>query len=531
MTGLWDHQVAALDWLATHPRAGLSIPMGGGKSRVVCEHLARVTPDLTLIVCPATVVTTWSRELNHWYPDTFEVVPLGSGLTIEARNRVLRNLEVVSRPVVVIVNLEALGLKLIERAKARAAKAQAQLDKAVEDGADFAVVLECEDAAMRARDQLAARKALGELADHLLEIDWDLVVVDECHRAKAPNGAIQRSVRKIAKKAPSVVLQSGTWMPHDPRDVFPPIRMIDEEIFGTAFGPFERLITCFTGPQSNWPDGFKIDPEHKQYDPDLADWFARSVCSVVFVVPELDLGLECAPPQFRSHALPAKVRGLYEQLRDELAIDLDIFSERREVAGGAFEPMEVIPGEGTVLPPNTLVRLLRLAQLASGELPLDDSAERITHNERFELLCDTLADVDEPVVVGCRFKHELRFAERAAAKLGRSYGEISGRRKDGLDREGRMAAVDVAGVQYQSGGVGVDLSRSSLEIMLGHTYNLGEYDQFIGRELRPGQKHTVRLVHLLAEGTCDFNVYEALKHRRNVVSAVVESIARKHTGA
>jgi superfamily II DNA or RNA helicase len=540
MTDLWEHQVAALDWLATNPRAGLSIPMGGGKSRVICEHITKLNPRRVLILCPAAVVSTWVRELGTWVPHAVPIA-LGSGKTIAERNSILRGIRRADQthdgatpdrlwiPLVVIVNLEALGLGLIERASDRLARAEAELEEAI--GANYVISWDYHERRVkRARESLDAAKTAGELDDHLLEIDWDLVVVDECHRVKAPTGTIQRSVRRLAKRSPSLILQSGTWMPHDPRDVFAPIRMIDEETFGTAFGRFEQLITCFKGPQMKWENGYRIDPDHPRdcrlcggYDEALADWFAASVHKHVFVVPELDLGLDDPIPSFRTHELPPKVRMLYDQLEEEMAIDLEAYRHAPERL--EEEDFTYIPETGTVLPPNTLVRLLRLAQLASGGLPLDDSEEKITHTARFELLADTMSDIgDEPTVIGCRFKHELEFARRAAEKHGRSYGEISGRRKDGLDHEGRMAPVDVVGVQYQSGGVGIDLSRSSLAVVIGHMHNLGLYDQFVGREHRPGQQRTVRVVHLIAEDTVDEPTYDALSTRRDVVSTVTRSV-------
>jgi hypothetical protein len=541
MTDLWEHQVAALDWLATNPRAGLSIPMGGGKSRVICEHITKLNPRRVLILCPAAVVSTWMRELNTWASHAVPIA-LGSGKTIAERNSALRGIRLADQshdgstpdrlwiPLVVIVNLEALGLGLIERASDRLARAEAKLEEAI--GANYVISWDYHERLVkRARESLDAAKTAGELDDHLLEIDWGLVVVDECHRVKAPTGTIQKSVRRLAKRAPSLILQSGTWMPHDPTDVFAPIRMINEETFGQSWTRFQRLVCTFTGPTNSWVSGYRVEPGCDEYDPQLAEWFAASVRKHVFVVPELDLGLDDPILSFRTHELPPKVRRLYDQLLNEYAIDLDHFYrqlERHRAVTGTDPPVELfehVPETGEVLPPNTLVRQLRLAQLASGGLPLDDSEERITHTARFELLADTMSDIgDEPTVIGCRFKHELEFARRAAEKHGRSYGEISGRRKDGLDHEGRMAPVDVVGVQYQSGGVGIDLSRSSLELVIGHMHNLGLYDQFVGRAHRPGQQRTVRVVHLIAEDTVDEPTYDALSTRRDVVSTVTRSV-------
>jgi hypothetical protein len=104
----------------------------------------------------------------------------------------------------------------------------------------------------------------------------------------------------------------------------------------------------------------------------------------------------------------------------------------------------------------------------NAKLEIDD-AKRLT-------LAELLEDIgaDEPVVVFCRFRRDLTVVADLAQYFGRSYGELSGRFKTGLDERGCMVdGIQVMGVQIQSGGVGVDLTRARYAVYYSLGFSLG----------------------------------------------------------
>ncbi|MBM4022314.1 MAG: DEAD/DEAH box helicase [Planctomycetes bacterium] len=185
-------------------------------------------------------------------------------------------------------------------------------------------------------------------------------------------------------------------------------------------------------------------------------------------------------------------------------------------------------GAGTVTASNALTKLLRLAQATGGYARVDNAAAVTpidgTPSKRLALQ-DRLTDlpVTEPVVVFCRFRSDLDDVAAAARDLGREYAEVSGERKD-LERWQAGDAV-ILGVQMQSGGVGIDLSRAAYALYYSLGYSLGDYEQSLARLRRPGQTRCVRYYHLVCEGTVDEQVYAALRERRNVVDAVLKKLS------
>jgi SNF2 family DNA or RNA helicase len=143
---------------------------------------------------------------------------------------------------------------------------------------------------------------------------------------------------------------------------------------------------------------------------------------------------------------------------------------------------------------------------------------------------DRLEDLPqtEPVVVFCRFRNDLNEVAAMARRLGRTYAELSGN-ENTLERwqEGNATII---GVQIQSGGAGIDLSRAAYCVYYSLGFSLGEYEQSLARLRRPGQTRCVRYYHLVAQGTVDEQVYAALRERRSVVDAVLEKLSQR-TGA
>lgn len=77
-------------------------------------------------------------------------------------------------------------------------------------------------------------------------------------------------------------------------------------------------------------------------------------------------------------------------------------------------------------------------------------------------------------------------------------------------------------MQIQSGGAGVDFTRSRYCIYYSLGFSLGDYDQSLARIHRPGQQREVTYYHLIAKDTVDEQVYAALDARRDVVTSIME---------
>lgn len=368
---------------------------------------------------------------------------------------------------------------------AKAAQARLALDTACARGARCLVVVNHES---------LWRQPFADLA---LAEPWSLIVYDEVHRMKAPGGKLSKfaaAMRKAHVLARRVGL-TGTPMPHGPLDLYAQARALDTSVFGTSYQRFVLRYAIRGGFEGREVVGFQREDE-----------LMRKFHALFYDALDVDLDLPGEVDVEIPVRLEASAMALYRKLEREFWIEV---------------------GEGTVTASNALVKLLRLQQISGGRLPLDDGAVSEVSEAKAVALADLLADLpaQQPVVVFGRFTADLESARLAADSLGRTYGEVSGRRKD-LEAGRIPPGVQVLGVNIQAGGVGIDLSRACVGVFVSTGFNLGDYLQARARLHRPGQTQRVTFLHLLANETIDWVVYKALAKRQQVIESLLAESRR-----
>lgn len=327
---------------------------------------------------------------------------------------------------------------------------------------------------------------------------WGLVVCDESQKIKSPQGKASLCAYEIGKLAKQRLCLTGTPMPHSPMDLYSQYRFLDAGIFGTSITRFRtRYAVCdkmFPSKVNEWINQGELKEKYH---------------SISYRVEAKDvLNLPPVAHERITIALKPETRKLYDEMRDEMIVEI---------------------AAGTVTASNALVKLKCLAQITSGFLSGNGVPDSPVGSEKADALRDLLEKLgysfDSPTVVFCRFRHDLAVAKQVAENLGRTYGEISGPRKDALDDMGCMAdGLDVVGVQMQAGSTGIDLTRANYGIYYSVNWSLGDYDQSIARLHRPGQKQHTFFYHILCEDTVDYSVYAAFDKRRKIVDAVLRDL-------
>lgn len=329
------------------------------------------------------------------------------------------------------------------------------------------------------------------LARTIQQTKWDCLILDESSKIKAPGGKASRFCAMIP--AGQRLALTGTPMPHSPLDIYAQYRALDPGIFGTSFQQFKAKYAVMGGFQNYQVVGWRNEDDLK-----------RRMDSIRYEVKAEDLDL----PPMTVTDVPVK---LSEQARKHY----------RELENLFITNVK----NGTVTASNALAKLLRLQQVTCGFLPIQGiqgetlRLEEIGAEKR-EALTELLEEAaGEPVVVFCRFRHDLVSVRKAAEELGLRSGELSGQRND-------MAAwdageVDVMAVQVQAGGMGIDLTRASIAVYFSMVFSLGEYDQSLARLCRTNQTRPVTIYRLMAEKTVDGKICKALDQKREVIEAIL----------
>lgn len=195
---MWAHQVQAIEKLTPMGSGLLAFDTGTGKSRTALALAEAWDARFTLLVCPGEMCLEWPRDNAKWGYESWRWLPLsqGSGPKRAKQLQVGYNCSRLDgRPFVVTINYEAV------------------LSKAI------APVLE--------------------------KLHWDLLLLDESHKVKQPDGKTSLFLWQLSKRVGHCELLSATPFHERPEDAFAQFRIIDESVFGTDYWAFFNHY-CYT---------------------------------------------------------------------------------------------------------------------------------------------------------------------------------------------------------------------------------------------------------------------------------------------
>lgn len=455
----WHHQVKSfhfgLNRLVANKGAMLALDMGCGKSRVAIELARNLQCGPVLIICPKTV-TGWEKQINEYAPYLWPV--------LDIRDK---------------------GGSVAKRGQ--------KTKKFFEENPDRGIVIINKDAAWR--------KGFAEFA---LGFNWDMMIVDECHRAKSPAGKYSRFLDRMRRAQPDMKILglTGTPTPHSPLDIYAQARFIDPSIYGTNFASFKGRYAVFGGY-----GGYKL--LHFQNQEELRGLFNE----MAIQVKKRDvLDLPDVTHIMRECELTSEEMAIYREFRDELVVEIR---------------------EGVVTAANALVKLLRLSQIAQGWVKNSEGKLIQVGNTKEKCLLENMGDLDpnEPVVIFSRFHSDMDGCGRVAEKLDRPFFRIGQGVNEVAEWEREVNScgptAPVVSIQVQSGSEGLnELVASRYCIYYSVDWSLGNYDQSLARLDRPGQTRNTTYIHIIAKNTVDVKVYNALSERRDIIKTVFGDVRK-----
>jgi superfamily II DNA or RNA helicase len=453
---LWNHQQAAIDFALHRDATLITAKMGGGKSAIALELARQWDAGRSLVLCPSTVRSVWRREIAKH--STARAVILDRGdiarRTAEASRAILS-----PGSVFIVLNYEA-----------------------------------------------AWREPFRSFS---LGTAWDLVILDESHRVQKV-GKTAEYAAALGLTARRRLCLTGTPLTQDPLSIWAQCRFLDPRIFGHDLDGFVEMYHN----QHALPARKAIARLNEMIEASPAEWGL-----LPWLPPE-----ECMRGTLRTKDYLHRVSRVACNVKVVLDLPPMLHEFRRFRLGRYARKIYRNLSEGTSLAVPSLrhghlASVMRLQQITSGCLKDRQGRCRCIDQGRARTLRRILMTLNkEPVVVFARFKYDLDRIRRLACKMGLAYGEISHRRKDGLSEMGTMPdGLQVVGVQAQSGGAGIDLTRARYGIFYSLSWSLAEYDQAVARLHRPPQSRPVTIYSIVAENTVDEVIYSALAARRAIV--------------
>jgi SNF2 family DNA or RNA helicase len=327
---------------------------------------------------------------------------------------------------------------------------------------------------------------------------WDVIVADESTKLKNGTARRTKGVIRLSKTVPHRFLLTGTPMTENPLGIFSQYLFLDGgRTFGKSFTGFRSSF--FDSDYMGWNWTLK---------PDLRETFEERIADRAFRITK-DKCLDLPPKVYEvQHAkMTKKQQKAYKSMREELLVEL----------------------EGVqITAPVILTKLIKLTQITSGFLYSDDGKMHSLGSGKAEVLKELFEELrPHPIVVWCRYKHDVRLATELAQSLEIPTFVLTGessfkQREAALTGFQKQGGVFIG--QIRAGGMGINLSCASHVVYFSNEYSLEARLQSEDRCHRPGQKNKVVYVDLIVPNTIDEAILRALQSKKSLSDELMGSV-------
>ena len=337
-----------------------------------------------------------------------------------------------------------------------------------------------------ARNEILALRAL-------LQRKRVVLVLDESHYVKNYRSLNTIAAQHLAPFAPYRWLLSGTPVTNTPADIYPQICLVAG---GHPFGSFASFEASFANAAENPTARRALSEKIKPY-------VLRRTKGECLDLPEktfVDILVELPPWQ----------RKIYNAMRDDVS---------HEVEGMSDE-------EFRRFVPTALTRLLRLSQVASNPGLIMPDDERVPGKVvELDRIIEELVGVNKQKVILWSYyvatieKLMARYSKYGTAAL---YGGTPSDERNSIaaqfqsDPELKLLLANPA-----AAGTGFTLTAASYTIYETLSWRYDYYAQSQDRNHRIGQKSAVTYIRLIAEGTVEQAIADALARKAQMAGAII----------
>lgn len=322
---------------------------------------------------------------------------------------------------------------------------------------------------------------------------WDMVVLDELSSFKSRSAERWKALRRVRGKIHRIVGLTGTPAPNGLLDLWPQMYLLDR---GKALGK----------TLGGYRDEYFIPG--RRNGAIVYDWRLKPGAQEA-IYKRLD-GL-CVSMQAKDHLklperidnvikvrLDSKAKALCDQLEHEFVLQLD----------------------GTeIMAPSAAAVSNKLLQLSQGAIYDEDGSWHPIHEAKLDALQDVVEAANGQGVLvyyGFRFDRDRilrRFPEAVELKGAEDV------------RRWNAGEIPILIAHPASAGHGLNLQAGgSLLVWYGLNWSLELYQQANARLYRQGQTQAVVIHHLVAEGTIDEDVMQALGHKADGQQSLMDAV-------
>lgn len=321
---------------------------------------------------------------------------------------------------------------------------------------------------------------------------FDMVVIDELSGFKSYQAKRSKALLKVRPKVKRVVGLTGTPSSNGLMDLWAEFRILD---LGERLGRYitQYRNTYFLPDKRNQQMIFSYKPKagaEEAIYKKIGDITIAMKATDYLPMPDRIINKINIP-------LSATEQKRYDTLKREMAVS---------VKGKEIDAV------------NAASLSNKLLQMASGAVYDDEKRMIPIHDRKLDALEEVIEGANgKPVLVAYWYKHDLeRIKKRFTVQEIKTKEDIA----DWNERKIPVAVIHPAaaghGLNLQSGGCTL--------VWFSLTWSLELYEQTNARLYRQGQKEAVVIHHLLAKGTIDEDVMNALAHKNKTQAALIDAV-------
>lgn len=332
---------------------------------------------------------------------------------------------------------------------------------------------------------------------------FDAVVIDELSSFRNPSSRRFKALRKVRPLIKYIWGLTGTPRPRGLLDLWAQIYLLDQgERLGKTFTEYKQRY--FVPGRRNGYVIYEWVPR-----PGAEEEIYSRISDICISMKAKDyLKMPDRVDVARPVVLSAAARELYEQMEREAILPL---------AGEIIDAGSAAAVNG------------KLLQIAGGAVYDMDHKAHFLHSDKLEVLQEVMEEANgAPVLVAYNFQHER---DRILAAFPQA---VPMKDSDTIAAWNR-GEIPMLLVHPASAGHGLNLQDGGhIVVWYGPTYDLELWEQLTGRLYRQGQKETVTVICLVAEGTVDEDAMRCLEVKGNGQAAMMEAVKariKKYTAA
>lgn len=472
---LHDYQETAVQFAIDHPKCGLFLDLGLGKTLIalsVIERLYKYETGHILIIAPKSIArATWSSEIKKWGLD----VPYESFIVNEK------------------------GKKLSRKKRLEA------YQKAVTNPVRTIYFIN--------------RDMLSDLIENCPVINktkiwaFQTVIVDELQSFKSPDSKRFKALKSVMPAVTRFIGLTGTPTPNSIEDIWSQIYLMDGGVrLGKNITSFRHT---FMHPGYTNPQGIVC-----QWLPnDGAEQMIYRLISDI-VISMKNTVLKLPPIVFIDdyvHMSPDEMK-MYKTFVKDAVLEFDTGTIATAV--------------------NAAVMSSKLQQLASGSIYTVDEngvstgCYTVVHQQKLERIQYIRENSDDNILIAYQFKSDADMIMRYFKQLGLPCEIFDSDKSDEYIRRWDAGEIPTLLIQPAAAGFGLNFQYNGHTLVwFSQTFNLEHYLQTICRLYRQGQTHTVYIHLIMTHGTIDSHIVKIRNNKdvkmKELLDAVEISVSQQ----